>query len=150
MSRQVAPDETTDETAARALARHVSGWLEQKDYSRAWDSAAAVAKSRRGDCTEHAVLTAALCRARGIPARIVYGLVYLHTRQRFGSHAWAEAWIDGEWVGLDATQHEVLIGAGHIKLGDSALAATTAQAAMLPLTRLLSQDISLEATYIEP
>ena len=40
-------------------------------------TAAEVARSREGDCTEHAVLLAALARARGIPARVAMGLVYV-------------------------------------------------------------------------
>ncbi len=150
MSREVAGDESDPLATAHSLTTHVANWLEHKDYGRAWDSAATVARSRRGDCSEHAVLTAALCRAHGIPARIAFGLVYLHSRQSFACHAWTEVWISGQWVGLDATRDPGLIGAGHIKVGDSHLSGTTAQVAVLPLTQLLGQGISIELASTKP
>jgi len=61
----------------------------------------------KGDCTEQAVLTAALCRAAGIPCRVVVGLVYVESYQDrencFISHAWNQAYVDGKWTCLDAT-----------------------------------------------
>jgi hypothetical protein len=57
--------------------------------------------TREGDCTEHAVLLAALCRAAGIPARVVMGLEYV--MGVWGGHAWNEVWIAGTWYPLDAT-----------------------------------------------
>ena len=35
-----------------------------------------VAKTLEGDCTEYAMLTAAMCRAEGVPSRTAMGLVY--------------------------------------------------------------------------
>lgn len=48
-----------------------------KDLTTAFASASEVARTRAGDCTEHAVLLAALLRCRGIPARVCHGLVYV-------------------------------------------------------------------------
>ena len=53
-----------------------------------------MAKSREGDCTEHAVFLMALCRARGIPARGAMGLVYLESQRAFFYHMWTEVYID--------------------------------------------------------
>ena len=50
---------------ALAIESFVHEALTQKDFSTAFATAAEVARSRSGDCTEHAVLTAALCRAQG-------------------------------------------------------------------------------------
>ena len=62
--------------------------------------------SQEGDCTEHAVLLAALARASGIPARVATGLVYADSyagrRDVFIPHAWVQAWVDGRWRGYDA------------------------------------------------
>jgi hypothetical protein len=58
-----------------------------------------VLDSRAGDCTEHALLLAALLRKRGIPARIAYG--FLLTEAGFIGHAWTEARADGGWFWLD-------------------------------------------------
>jgi hypothetical protein len=48
-----------------------------------------VLDSAAGDCTEHALLLAALLRKRGVPARLAYG--FLLTEAGFIGHAWTEA-----------------------------------------------------------
>lgn len=92
--------------AALAIESFVGSYIEKKDLSVGYASALEVVRSRQGDCTEHALLTAALCRAAGIPARVVTGVVYvnsfLNMNDCFGGHAWAEAYIGGKWIGLDA------------------------------------------------
>ena len=67
--------------------------LNAKDFSQAFASAAEVVDTHEGDCTEHAVLLAALCRARGIPARVAIGLVYMPATHEFGYHMWTEVYI---------------------------------------------------------
>ena len=53
-----------------------------------------------GDCQLVAALFASMCRARGIPARILGGF-YLY-KHRPTEHFWAEAWIDGQgWTPFD-------------------------------------------------
>src|SRR6185369_5095217 len=39
-----------------------------------------VARTLRGDCTEFAMLMAAMCRAEGIPSRTAIGVVYAETK----------------------------------------------------------------------
>lgn len=117
---RIAVGSTTDAAkAARQIEAFVSGYIKKQDYSIGYASAREVAESRQGDCSEHAVLTAALCRAVGIPARVVSGLVYTETlagqKNVFGGHAWAEACIGGVWIGLDATRAQGY-GPGHIAL----------------------------------
>ncbi len=52
------------------------------------------------DCHMGSALLVALCRARGIPARLVGG--YLLYRSRPGNHYWAEVWIaDQGWTPFD-------------------------------------------------
>lgn len=52
------------------------------------------------DCQLGAGLFASLCRARGIPARLISG--HLLYRAQPISHYWAEAWVDGEgWLPFD-------------------------------------------------
>ncbi len=63
----------------------------------------------RGDCGQYADLFVALCRADGIPARFVGGLVIVESGA-VGSHAWAEIMMpDGSWWPMDAT-HEPELG----------------------------------------
>ena len=83
----------------------VAKHIEHKHMARGFDIASVVARTREGDCTEHAVLTAALLRGVGIPSHVVTGVVLLEAdgkRQAFG-HAWTE-YYDGEhWQLTDAT-----------------------------------------------
>ncbi len=106
--------------AVKKIESFVSGYIENKGLSVGYASAAEVAASKTGDCTEFAVLTAAMCRAVGIPARIVTGLVYTKTfgnkENVFGGHAWVEAYVGDKWIGLDATRAPKGFDAGHIAL----------------------------------
>ncbi len=82
-AKQAAGDEKDPWRVAVALERFVNREVKKKDFTQAFASAAEVAKTREGDCTEHAVFLAALARARGIPARVAIGLVYLEGEQAF-------------------------------------------------------------------
>ncbi len=72
-----------------------------------------VLNNKAGDCNEHAVLTAALLRATGIPAQIETGLVYLNGR--FYYHAWNLAYI-GQWVTVDSVFNQIPADVTHIRL----------------------------------
>ena len=72
-----------------------------------------VLNNRTGDCNEHAVLTAALLRAAGIPAQIETGLVYQNGR--FYYHAWNSAYA-GEWLTLDAVFNQIPADVTHLRL----------------------------------
>ncbi len=108
--------------AARKIEAFVAGYIENRSLSVGYASAAEVAASRQGDCSEFAVLTAAMCRAVGIPAQVVAGVAYVDDflgQQGFGGHAWTQAYIGGKWVGLDASFRGGGRGgydAGHIAL----------------------------------
>jgi hypothetical protein len=109
--------------AARKIEAFVAGFVEHKSLSVGYASAAEVAASRQGDCSEFAVLTAAMCRAVGIPAQVVVGIAYVKNyaglQDRFGGHAWVQAYIGGKWIGLDAAFKSAALGGydpGHIAL----------------------------------
>ncbi|MEX2288346.1 MAG: transglutaminase family protein [Planctomycetaceae bacterium] len=124
---------------AVSLEKYVHRKLAKKNFSTALASAAEVAKTLEGDCTEHAVLLAAMLRARDIPSRVAMGLVYIEGAEAFGGHMWTEAWLDGRWIPLDATLGRGGIGAGHLKMADSSLAddAPAPFSAFLPLIEVL-------------
>ncbi|MHC4106477.1 MAG: transglutaminase-like domain-containing protein, partial [Planctomycetota bacterium] len=92
---------------AEAMRELVHDHVTEKDLDTAFASASETAKTKTGDCSEHAVLLCAMLRADGIPARVATGLVYvqwfLDERDIFGWHMWTQALIDGAWVDLDAT-----------------------------------------------
>jgi len=71
---------------------------------RGFDIASQVAARREGDCTEYAVLTAALARSAGIPARVVLGLALIRRNSSYMAygHAWAELLTAGRWIVADS------------------------------------------------
>jgi hypothetical protein len=89
-------------------------------------------RRRAGDCTEAAVLVAALGRAAGIPTRVVNGLVYSRERYHgvsnaFMPHSWVLAYVDGQWRSFDlaldnfdATHIALTIGDGDARSISSA------------------------------
>lgn len=121
MAKQAVKDAPDTATAASQIEAFVDGYITQKDLSVGYASSVEVVDTRQGDCSEHAVLTAAMCRAVGIPARIVCGIVYadsfLSKQSIFGGHMWTEVYIADKWIGLDATRSEQNgFGPGHIAL----------------------------------
>jgi transglutaminase-like putative cysteine protease len=73
-----------------------------------------------GECGSHSVLVAALNRAVGIPARVVWGCQYIpNYGGAFGQHGWNEVYMGEQagWVPLDATAFEVdYVDSGHIRI----------------------------------
>ena len=63
--------------------------------------ASELVRDRHGTCLGYSILLASLARARGIPARIRMGYVYLE--DMWGGHAWVEVYAGGRWTPLDAT-----------------------------------------------
>lgn len=102
------------ETARRVYA-FVSGGFKYKLGASLFNDSRTALRDMRGDCSEAAVLTAALLRAAGIPSRVVMGYATLG-KGVFIGHAWTEAWIGGEWVGVDAALREFPAGAERVAL----------------------------------
>jgi hypothetical protein len=106
LSAKAVGDAKTPAAAAKNIESFVSEYIDQKDLGVGYASALEVAKARRGDCTEHAMLTAALCRAAGIPAQVVSGVAWV---SEWGGqsnvmlpHAWNQVYVDDRWVPIDA------------------------------------------------
>lgn len=99
-------DARSDRQKMRQLRLFVTKYITQHGLDVGYASALEVLKSRQGDCTEYAVLLAALARAEGIPARVVTGMVYAEryagASRVFLPHAWVQAWIDGRWQSFDS------------------------------------------------
>lgn len=122
---------------AVALEWHAEQLITKSGYAQAFDTAADALASGAGDCTEHAVLLAAMARARKIPARVAVGLVYKD--KRFLYHMWTEVFIDGRWIPLDATLARGGIGAAHLKLGHSSLDGPSPWTSMLAVAQVAGQ-----------
>lgn len=128
------PTNASQATKAETLRKFVYQYIDKKDLSVGFASAGEVARTGQGDCTEHAVLLAALLREQGIASRTVSGLVYVDEfvghEGIFGYHMWTRAWIKtgqgenaaGHWADLDATlDAEKPYDATHIALVTSNL-----------------------------
>ena len=122
--------EGDDAARAEALRRFVYRYVDEKSLGVGVATASEVCRTRQGDCTEHAVLLAALLRAAGIPSRTASGLVYvdqfLGQRKIFGYHMWAQALLDVNgaptWVDVDGTlPGDVSMDATHIALAVSSM-----------------------------
>jgi hypothetical protein len=109
---------------AEAMRRFVHEYIHAKDLGVGFASASEVARSREGDCTEHAVLLAAMLRA--VASGLIYADQFAGQKGIFGYHMWTQALleVDGKptWVDLDATLADPHFNATHITLALSALA----------------------------
>ncbi len=75
---------------------------------------------RAGECGAHSMLVAAFCRAVGIPARVIWGCMYVpNFGGSFGQHGWNEIYMgDAGWIQVDATASEPdFVDSGHIRVG---------------------------------
>jgi transglutaminase-like putative cysteine protease len=86
-----------------AVARFVAERIRPTGYRREARGALWALQHGEGDCTERASLAVALCRARGVPARMVSGYVVRGDGALpvQGWHDWAEAYEDGSWRRLE-------------------------------------------------
>ena len=145
-----------DDPVARASALRdaVHRWIDEKSLGVGFATASEVCETREGDCSEHAVLLAAVLRAEGIPARVVSGLVYVDQfmteHERFGYHMWTQALleIDGEprWIDLDATMPgDLAFDAAHIGISTSNLADNEVANSMVTLAAVLG-NFQIEVT----
>jgi len=153
-----------DAETAEALRAGVHAFIRKKDLSVGFASAGDVARTAQGDCTEHAVLLAAVLRGAGVPARCVSGLVYADQFAGhagvFGYHMWTQAFLDPDgagprpeqWTDLDATLPGVAYDATHITLGVTDLnegVMGNDMAALLPVLGNLQIQV-LEAAHGAP
>lgn len=107
----------------KALQERVFHHINTKNLRVGYASAGDAARLREGDCTEHALLLAALARATGVPARVVNGLAYSEDYgggPKFVPHAWVAAWTGTRWQAFDAAlpgEHQLRV-AVHADDGD--------------------------------
>ena len=138
-AKEAAADESDPWKVATALESLVRSRVKSRNLTQALATASEVVRSGEGDCTEHAVLLAAACRARGIPARVAIGLVYVPSLGGFAYHMWNEAWIVDRWIPLDATLARGGVGVGHVKLKVTPLDGVDAYSAFLPVFQVLGR-----------
>ncbi|HEX8201877.1 MAG TPA: transglutaminase-like domain-containing protein [Isosphaeraceae bacterium] len=132
---------------AVAIQKWVAENLHDKNFETTFASASEVAQGLTGDCSEHSVLTAAMCRAAGIPSRVVVGLVYAESLGGFGFHMWDEVYVNRRWVAIDAAFKQSDVDAVHIKLTETSLAGVSPFETFLAVVRVANK-LSLEPVEI--
>lgn len=125
LAAKAAPDDASTLETANALRAFVHDYIDSKSLNIGFASAAEVAETPEGDCSEHAVLLAAMGRARGIPSRVVAGLIYLPWFEGheniMGYHMWTQFYIGGQWIDYDATTEETVAAPTRLGLYASSL-----------------------------
>jgi transglutaminase-like putative cysteine protease len=115
---------------AYTVAKKINAWVAtslEKDYGASADRASDVLRQMKGDCTEHSLLTVALLRAAGIPARRVDGVLYMVNTDGVPAlywHEWVEAYV-GEWTQMDPTFNQAVADATHFGVGQEGNAEIT-------------------------
>jgi transglutaminase-like putative cysteine protease len=105
----MAPD--NQEARAEALRKAVFKHIRKKDFGVGFASAAEVARTCAGDCSEHAALLTAMLRNAGFASRTASGLIFVEQfagrKGVFGYHMWSQVLLENagvyRWVDLDAT-----------------------------------------------
>jgi len=123
-AREIAGAETDAYTAAKKVVAWVGAHM-KKEYGASADRATDVLRQMRGDCTEHALLSVALLRALGIPARRVDGVVFVASGDGVPAlywHEWVEAYVGSAWTQLDPTLGQPVADATHLALGEESQA----------------------------
>lgn len=119
-------------------------------FKTGFDSALQTLEAGEGDCTEHAVLTAALCRANGIPARVAFGYTLALDTEgslSYNGHMWTEVFIEGIWLPIDSTSPGIIPDPFRIRIFSSSLESRDIMktTALFPLTHNL--EITLISTF---
>ncbi|MBI1833002.1 MAG: transglutaminase domain-containing protein, partial [Planctomycetes bacterium] len=125
---------------AQRIERWVHDHMRYTNYE-AMATADHVARTLEGDCTEYAMLTAAMCRAEGVPSRTAIGLVYAEDKGApfFAFHMWTEVWIKGRWNAIDATIGKGYVGAAHLKITDHSWHDERTMTPILPVVRVVGR-----------
>lgn len=107
------------DTTLRGLERMMEALLEVMPYqpgaTHVASTAAEAFAQSEGVCQDHTHVFLAAARFLGMPARYVSGYLYTDDAGHVSSHAWAEVWLDGEWLPWDVTNATRETG-GHLCL----------------------------------
>jgi hypothetical protein len=136
-----------DIETARRIWTFVSTSFDYKLGATLFGNSREALRGMKGDCSEAAVLTAALLRAAGIPSRVVMGYATLESGVWIG-HAWTEAFLTDRWVGVDAALRAFPAGANRLALvtlsGEKPM---KPEATNLMLRTLANLDIQIEGAW---
>jgi hypothetical protein len=79
------------------------------------------------------------------------GLVYAVIDQRpvLAYHMWTEVWIDGQWLGVDATLGRGFVAADHLKITDHSWYETQSLLPLVPVMRVMLAKPTVEIISVE-
>lgn len=126
--QKTAEDIIKGEKNSWKAAKKIAEWVRQEmtpNYDVGFADAREILRNREGDCSEHTVISVALCRAAGIPARAAVGI--MSAQGIFAYHMWPEVYVgrwislDSKWLAVDEDTGEYYTDATHIKFGESLL-----------------------------
>jgi hypothetical protein len=125
-------------------ARKIEAWLSRNMKPNAgigFAAASQVCRDLEGDCRQHAMLMAALCRAVGVPARTAVGVIYVNDGPGpgLGFHMWTEVYVRGQWFVLDAIWGLGSVGPDHLKITDHSWRDVETLAPLLPVIGVLGK-----------
>lgn len=115
LAKSIIQKRTDVRSAALAIRKYVNNSMTPDAGIGVLRDANEVLDAKVGVCRDYAILTATLCRAANIPARLASGLV--NFEGNFYYHAWVEVWTGYEWLGLDSVPSSDFFTATHVKLG---------------------------------
>jgi hypothetical protein len=127
-------------------AKKIAEWVQKEmipNYEVGFASAKEILKNREGDCSEHTVLTVALCRAVGIPARAAVGI--MSAKDIFAYHMWTEVYVgrwiglDSKWLAVDKKSGQYYTDATHLKFGRSVLDENIFQEMLQAISAIIGQ-----------
>lgn len=156
-------DPQVKQQAAAAVGRESDSWrkalmierwvnqnMKVMNFSEAMAPAAHVAQTLSGDCTEYAMLAAAMCRAAGVPSRTAIGVVYVDAPRAFlGFHMWTEVYVRGAWLAIDATLGQGGVGPGHVKICDHSWHGMRAMTPLLPIMRVMLGEPTADVVEVK-
>jgi transglutaminase-like putative cysteine protease len=142
-----------EETDPLKKARKIERWVcdnVRNDNHVPFVPADQVARLLKGDCRQHAMLAAAMCRAAGVPSRTAVGLVYTTDAQSkplMAYHMWTEVWVQGQWLAIDPELGQGSIAATHVKIADHSWHDTHSVTPLLSVARVLDK-LSIEVISV--
>ncbi|MFL5243385.1 MAG: transglutaminase family protein [Gemmataceae bacterium] len=152
--RSLTREAAGEETDSWMKAKRIENWVYQNVHSNngvPFGPASQVADKLLGDCRQHTLLAAAMCRAAGVPSRTAVGLIYLDDVKKgpaFGFHMWAEVWTYGQWVSIDPTFGPGKVGATHIKIADHSWHDTQSYTPLLGVARVIG-NLKIEVVSVD-
>ena len=119
LAKKIVGDRTNVVEAAEQVRKYVYSIIRANAGIGMIRDAGEILETKEGVCRDHAVLSATIMRAAGIPTRLASGLVY--AQGRFFYHAWVEVYDGARWIGFDSTRDATRLSATHIKTGQGTI-----------------------------